>query len=263
MYVHSLHTYPIKSCSGLTHQSLQINHLGPEYDRAFMLVDEDGIFVTQRKYPIMAQIHVDVIGGELHCWFADKHLTTKLSDVSAEIVSTQVWKDSVDSLVFSDKTNAWFSSILGKSVRLVMQAKDARRLIDPEYDGANQTVGFADGFPFLLANMASAQFINEHLDAPIDMQRFRPNIVVAGVEKAFAEDDWHTLSINGIEFDVVKPCTRCVIPSLHLHSQERQNQITKTLKQYRKTKDGIVFGQNMIHRGQGEIRVGDEVKLLK
>lgn len=263
MHIHALHTYPIKSCSGLTHHRLNLTQQGPEFDRMFMLVDDEGKFVTQRKHPVMAQIHVDVCGNQLHCWFKERSLVTEIDEIKYGSISAQVWKDEVETDVFSAQTNAWFSDILGKSVRLVRQTKSAQRFIDPDYDGKQQTVSFADGFPILLTTMASLRFINQHLDSAIDMQRFRPNLVIDGVSEPFAEDNWHVLSINGIEFELVKPCTRCVIPSIDLHSLEKQSSITKVLKQYRRTPEGIVFGQNLIHRGLGQITVGDEVRLLK
>ncbi|EAT13349.1 MOSC domain-containing protein [Bermanella marisrubri] len=263
MHVHALHTYPIKSCAGLTHHRLNIAQQGPEYDRMFMLVDDDGKFVTQRKHSIMAQIHVDVLDNQLHCWFQDRHCAVRIDDTQADGVTAQVWKDVVEAQVFSSEINAWFSEILGKSVRLVVQSKSASRFIDPEFSSDQKTIRFADGFPILLTTMSSLQFVNQNLGAVVDMQRFRPNLVIGGLDEPFAEDNWRVLLINGIEFEVVKPCTRCVIPSIELQTLEKQSRITKLLKQYRKTPEGIIFGQNVIHRGVGQITVGDEVEVLK
>jgi uncharacterized protein YcbX len=145
---------------------------------------------------------------------------------------------------------------------------DEVRAVDPVYARSGDQVGFADGFPLLLISEASLAAFNAQLSiasagAPtaIGSERFRPNIVVAG-NAPYAEDEWRKLRIGAIEFDVVKPCSRCVIPSIDPLSAERQPIISKTLARTRRRGDAVYFGQNLIHRGIGTIKVGDEVVVL-
>jgi hypothetical protein len=139
--------------------------------------------------------------------------------------------------------------------------EDSVRPVDPDYARSGDQVGFADGFPLLLITEASLQAFNTELGMAIGSGRFRPNIVVAG-NAPYAEDEWRHLRIGSIEFDVVKPCSRCVIPSLDPLTAQRQPIVSKTLARTRRRGDAVYFGQNLIHRGLGSIAVGDSVTVL-
>jgi uncharacterized protein YcbX len=136
---------------------------------------------------------------------------------------------------------------------------DEVRQLDLEYANPGERTGFSDGFPLLLISAASLQDLNSRLAAPLPMKCFRPNLVVAGCS-AYAEDEWRELSINSMRFIVVKPCSRCVMTSVDQESGKKTGkEPLKTLASYRRQGNKVMFGQNVIHRDRGTVRVGDVV----
>jgi len=124
-------------------------------------------------------------------------------------------------------------------------------------------VSFADGFPLLLISQASLDDLNARLSSPVPMNRFRPNLVVSGCE-AFAEDSWRRIRVGEIEFDVAKPCSRCVMPSIDQASGRKDSEILRVLAGYRRGEDRqTYFGQNLLYRGSGEIALGAIVEVLE
>jgi uncharacterized protein YcbX len=144
---------------------------------------------------------------------------------------------------------------------LVFFPDDEVRAVDPRYAQPGDRTAFSDGFPLLLISQASLDDLNGRLDTPISMLRFRPNLVVQGCA-AFAEDHWKEMRIGDLRFRIVKPCSRCIIPSIDPATGERGLEPLRTLASYRKRGDKIYFGQNVIADGQGEIRVGMTVELM-
>ena len=157
--------------------------------------------------------------------------------------------------------NQWFSERLKRSCRLVYMADVTRRLVDKAYAKQNETVSFADGFPLLLTTDASLQSFNQHLSRPIDMVRFRPNVVISG-SLPWEEDQWQAIRIGNLEFDISKPCSRCVIPTINSSTMQKESEVFQVLRDYREKNGEVFFGQNLLPRGIGKISVGDEVELL-
>ena len=137
-----------------------------------------------------------------------------------------------------------------------------QRLVDTNYANNNEQVGFADGFPLLIATQSSLDDFNTHIDFNIEMNRFRPNIVISG-NHAWAEDNWRTIEINGIQLKLPKPCSRCIMPSVNPNTAERQMEINSALLAYRRGEDKrTYFGQNAVYNKLGSINVGDSVKII-
>ena len=136
------------------------------------------------------------------------------------------------------------------------------RPVNPMYaHSENDQVGFADGYPILLLSEASLDDLNSRLETPLPMNRFRPNIVVTNTEH-YAEDTWKTIRIGDITLDIVKPCARCAITTTNQDTAERGKEPLKILSTYRNHEHGVIFGQNIIHRNQGQINIGDTVEIL-
>ena len=108
---------------------------------------------------------------------------------------------------------------------------------------------------------ASVEFLSDQLGRELAIERFRPNIVFSGCD-AFAEDQWKKIVINGIGFDIVKPCARCVIPTLDLETSEKQADVMRVMMKHRKQSDGVMVGQNAIHRHTGVLQVGQVVEVV-
>jgi uncharacterized protein YcbX len=138
---------------------------------------------------------------------------------------------------------------------------DARRRVQPLYARRGETVSFADGFPLLLISQASLDDLNARLDQPVPMNRFRPNLVVSGCE-AFDEDRWQRIRIGTLEFDVAKPCSRCVMPSIDQATAQRDPQINRVLASYRRRDGQVYFGQNLLYPEYGSLAVGDTLEVL-
>ena len=135
-------------------------------------------------------------------------------------------------------------------------------MADPRFVNSDIQVSFADGFPFLIISQASLDDLNSRLDSPVEMNRFRPNIVVSG-SKPFEEDTWKEIQIGECRFQIVKPCARCEITTINQQTAERGKEPLRTLATYRRDGNKVLFGQNMVALNTGKISVGDAVKILK
>jgi uncharacterized protein YcbX len=243
---------------------MNIDAFGPQFDRRFMLVGDDLKHVTQRTDPVMANIDVAFNGSVLHLDFAQHSFRVPVS-VFNEPLLASVWADQVDALALQQSApessvDDALSVFLGKNVRLVYMPSSTYREVDPEFSKMSAQVSFADGFPILLCGEASLADLNSRLSAPVKMERFRPNIVVSG-GAAFAEADWKKIRIGGIEFDSVKPCSRCSMITLDERGSFSKEPL-KTLASYRSNRFGACFGENLVHRGVGVLELGMTVEVL-
>jgi len=176
-------------------------------------------------------------------------------------VAVRVWDDRVSAERVSAEADAWLSQFIEQACRLVHMPDTARRAVDPDYAAADDQVGFADGFPFLLISQASLDDLNARLDQPLPMLRFRPNLVISGCAP-YAEDNWRRIRIGALEFRVAKPCSRCVIPTIDYATGEHGREPLQTLMTYRRRDNKIYFGQNLIHDASGRLERGMPVEVL-
>jgi uncharacterized protein YcbX len=277
--------YPIKSCRGISLQSASLEPRGLQYDRRWMLVDDDGMFITQRALPRMALIAPRIGDENLEIEAPDMEpLLVPLTTRTQHTDPVQVWDDSVEAVSLGDEASKWFSEFLGVHCKLVAMTENSVRYIDEEYapnraqarlssksvgeqarlssTSVGEQVSFADGFPLLLISHASLADLNARLPKPLPMNRFRPNLVVKGCA-AFAEDSWKEISIGGIRLRVVKPCARCVITTTDQRTGARDVEPLRTLATYRLRDNKVLFGQNVIPIDVGTLSVGDEVRILR
>ncbi|AKV97985.1 hypothetical protein SAMN04487869_11370 [Marinobacter sp. DSM 26671] len=258
MKVHSLFVYPVKSLSGIEVTSFNTDDFGPVGDRRWMIVDDDRRFVTQREHPELARVGTRLEGDRVAISIPDEG--EFVLSVSDEEVRVLVWRDWVKALAGLPEANAALSRFCGKPVRLVFMPDSSFRRVDAGRVNDYRRVGFADGFPFLVTNTASLAELNTRLEAPVEMRRFRPNIVVEGAG-AWDEDMWQSLSVGDNHLSIVKPCSRCVMTTVDPSTGQKDAalQPLRTLSGYRRTQEGVIFGQNAIHESPGIIRVGDPV----
>ncbi|MFD2228821.1 MOSC domain-containing protein [Alkalimarinus sediminis] len=262
MKLTAINKYPVKSLKGLSLDSSLIDEFGIENDRRWMLVDSDGRFVTQRKHPIMGTIAVEDRDGLLRFTSAEGSVLDVQAGDFVNSIDAQVWSDNIVALGAGDAISGWFSELLGTPVNLVYMPDSTFRQVDRNYADYKQRVGFADGFPFLLISEASLEDLNSRLDSPVAMSRFRPNLVVTGCD-AFEEDSWQLIRIGDIEFELVKPCSRCIMTTIDEVSLNYGKEPLKTLATYRRNDYGVCFGQNLVHQNQGVLSVGANVEVLK
>lgn len=266
MRVSQLFYYPVKSLAGISSVSLNINEWGPSRDRRLMLVDESGEFITQRKHHLMALITVCDTPQGLLFEYAKHSQKVYLPwpDLTrrSQSIMVKIWDDVVIGQVIEGDVNHWLSGIFNEPIRLVYMDETEHRQVDVRYAKQGVRTSFSDGFPFLLMSQSSIDFLQQHYKGIVDIRQFRPNIVVNGCEP-FAEDSIKRIAINNIEFDLVKPCSRCVIPSIDIKTGKMQKDFMKVLLAHRKIGSEIVVGQNMTHVGNGYVSVGDAVEILE
>ncbi|MEQ8380914.1 MAG: MOSC domain-containing protein [Coleofasciculus sp. A1-SPW-01] len=256
-----LYIYPIKSAGGIALSTAQVSDRGLHYDRRWMLVDAKGKFLTQRQFPRMALIQVRLGENELVVEAPNQpSLSIPLDYDSDYRLPVQVWNDICQAIPLDKQISQWFSKFLDIPCQLVYMPEDSIRPINPNYANPSESVSFADGFPFLLISEASLQDLNQRLEQPVPMNRFRPNLVVSGCE-AYAEDSWRQIRIGAIPFRVVKPCSRCTITTVDQSQGIRGKEPLATLANYRLRNGKIFFGQNVIQEQLGTLRVGDEVEI--
>lgn len=251
--------HPVKSLGGFTAPEAQLTDRGLEHDRRWMLVDEQGGFVTQRELSTLACLHTASRPAGFRVTDTRDGATLDLPwrlDAGVERMCT-VWSDRVRSLVGDAAWSAWFSARLGRPVDLVYMPEATRRRTDGRY--AKGLTSLSDGFPYLVISQASLDELNARLDHPVPMDRFRPNLVIAG-GTAFQEDGWTELTIGASRFQLVKPCARCVMVTTDQHSGARSVEPLHTLATYRRQGNKVMFGVNAMGDAAGVLRVGDPVR---
>ncbi len=256
--------YPVKSLRGNRLESATVDARGIQYDRQWMLVDEQGGFLTQRQMPkmVLVKTHIEDQGLRLSApGMQDLRISDACDDRGS--VSVKVWRDECEAEFVDTEADGWLSEFLGRDCRLVYLPSGSVRQVDQAYAQRDDQVGFADGFPFLLISQASLDDLNRRLPVSLPMERFRPNLVISGCD-AYAEDSWQRIRIGELIFRVVKPCSRCVIPTIDPETGRRQgDEPLKTLLQYRKQGNKVMFGQNLLHDGIGHLSQGMEVEILE
>jgi uncharacterized protein YcbX len=265
MILSEIWVYPVKSLGGIRLTKAFTEERGLQYDRRWMIIDDENIFITQRAYQKMALIDVALLDEGLKIFLrADPgdFVLVPYKPVTALPVTVKVWDDTAGALTVSDDADAWLSRQLGLNLRLVVMPDSTERKADPRYAQHNENVSFADGFPYLVISQASLDDLNARLAEPIEMRRFRPNFVVSGTEP-FAEDQWKRITIGDLRFEVVKPCARCVLTTINPETAEKGTEPLKTLATYRRNGNKILFGQNVTVRDFGELKVGDRLTILE
>ncbi|MDX1551300.1 MAG: MOSC domain-containing protein [Marinobacter sp.] len=258
MRVHSLYVYPVKSLAGIQVSSFCIDDFGPAGDRRWMIVDTDRQFVTQRSNPELARIGTQLAEGRV---VVDIPGEGEFSLVAGEEeCRVRVWQDWAKAVYGTNDASEALSRYCGKSFRFVFMPDETFRRVDASRVTEYRRVSFADGFPFLITNLASLEELNSRLETAVEMRRFRPNIVVEGAVP-WEEDEWKALTINTIVFSLVKPCSRCVVTTVDPDRGVKAPDLQplRELGTYRRTADGVIFGMNAIHEATGEIRMGDPV----
>jgi len=259
----NLHTYPIKSLQGVDLDIATVESRGLQLDRRWMIIEPDGAFVTQRKYPQLALVRLQITEEALMLEAPGMNgLQIGLSENTGVSKQVQVWKDECAALEVSKAANQWFSDYLKTPLELMYMSDDTNRLVEAEYNINNHITSFSDGYPFLLISEASLADLNTRLEQPVPMNRFRPNLVVAGTE-AYAEDTWKKIRVGEVVFHVVKPCARCVFTTIDQATGEKGVEPLKTLSQYRKEGAKVLFGQNLLQETNGVVKVGDKVEVLE
>ena len=262
--VTAINIFPVKALGGIPLQNSLLTNRGLQFDRRFLVVDQNDMFLTQRDYPKMATVWVECEGGVVT--FSAPDVDGVAFAATPQPTTTRtvtVWSSQVAAQAVGTEADQWLSDFLGAVVRLVYMPEASARLIDREYASAGDLVSFADGYPVLMASTASLDDLNARIVAEggvaLPMNRFRPNLVVSG-GAAFAEAHLGIVAIGECVFRAVKPCVRCQVTTTDQASGVVMGpEPLQTLGRYRDAGKGPVFGMNLIPVKLGTVRVGDSV----
>lgn len=260
--VTELNFFPIKSCGGISLREAELVERGFRHDRRWMVTDSSGMFLTQRNHPKLALARPVIQGDEILLsapGLPGIRIPLELHD--GPTIPVQVWGSRVDAFHGIREADEWFGTLLGSECRLVFMPDTARRPITHSSAAQGEHVAFVDAFPILLISEASLADLNGRLASPVPMNRFRPNIVVRGAT-AFEEDTWRDIRIGNVPFLVAKPCDRCATTTVDQATGVKGTEPLKTLAAYRTRDGGVYFGQNVIHKARGTVRLGDTLTFL-
>ncbi|MFE2547092.1 MOSC domain-containing protein [Streptomyces sp. NPDC059355] len=271
LYVQALHIHPVKSVAGTAPDEMAVEPWGLSGDRRWALVDTGGTVITQRQQPRLALAAARPLGGGAVALSAPgmAELTVEVPD-PGPLEPVTLFGKKIETVVAASAAADWFSAYLGVPARLVhMDDPAVRRPVDPQYALPGETVSLADGYPVLLTTLASLDALNSLIaqgdhpeEGPLPMNRFRPNVVVAGAE-AWAEDGWRRLAIGDAVFRGVRECGRCIVTTTDQATAERGKEPLKTLARHRRIGKSLAFGRQLVPVRTGTVRVGDEVRVLE
>lgn len=263
-HVHSLFIYPLKGARGISVPSFALTRLGPEHDRRWMVVDAEGQFVSQRTHPAMVLLEAHPVASGLHLSAAGcGEVVVPYPEADAPGEELVVW-DHASFVQEAPEAQAFLRQFFARDgLRLVYQPSHPARSVDIRYaTHPDDKVSLADGYPVLIANVASCEDVARRVGMPIEMERFRPNIVVEG-PAPWDEDAWREVTIGGsVRLAVVKPCARCTVITVDPATGVMGKEPLRTMATFRKQGHKVLFGMNAIPRKEGEIQVGAAVEVF-
>ena len=265
LVVDSLHVYPLKGAAGFSPRSWPVDERGLRHDRRFMIVDADGVFISQRTNPRMALIGAAISEAGLRMTSAAGTLDVAFPSSSAPTLRATVWDDCFDVRVSDPTASRMLSEVLGAPAQLVWMPDDCERLTSVKRGEPRRHLSLADAAPLLLTTTAALEELNARLmrggSSAIPMDRFRPNVVIRGAS-AGADDDWRTLRIGSAAFRVSNACKRCKVVTIDQSTGEfTGNEPLSTLATYRAEGQGVTFGQHLMAEVPGSISIGDAVAI--
>jgi len=262
-----LYIYPVKSLGGIRLTEATVEPRGLRHDRRWLIVNARNQFMTQRQTAAMAHLKV----APAYNGFLLTHqqrpellpLYVPFEATPERTLFVTIWDDMVFAWRGKPECDAWLTEALGEECKLVYMSDMVRRDVEPEHNPEGQLVSFADGYPFLLIGQESLAELNTRLAEPVDMDRFRPNLVFSGGD-AFAEDGWADFQIGDTTFRAVRACGRCVLTTIDQATAQKNpaGEPLRTLATYRTEGSKVIFGQNVTSGSRGTVRVGDALAVV-
>lgn len=258
-----LRIHPVKGMRGSDVDRMDFDEMGPRFDRRWMVVGADGVFISQRGRPELATVQATVAGRELVLAAPGAGAVSVPVAPRGGRVGVRVWDAELEVRTVSAEADEWLTAFLGSPHRLVHIGDDDHRPTDPSYAKGHR-VGFADGYPALMVTDGSVAELGKRVGRPIPADRFRPNMVISG-DQPHEEDHWRRFTIGSLRFSGVKLCARCKVTTTDQESGERDpdREPLRTLARYRHLKDKVYFGVNVVHHGTGSVRTGDSVEVIE
>lgn len=273
MHVSKIHVYPLKGARGIPFDRADVLTGGLRHDRRFMSLRADGTFITQRSHPRLALLETalvrDARGGDTLVLRSPDAGSVEISLATLSLVAPEqprrrvrIFRSETDAIEVPGGAAELLSAHLGERCLLAFMPDDVIRPVETPFGAPGDHVGFADGFPVLLATEASLADLNARLETPVPMNRFRPNIVISGGE-AFEEERYRRVRVGTMVFRMPKRCARCQVTVVDQATAEVGKEPLRTLATYRTTESKVYFGQNLIPDAEGVVAIGDEVTYLE
>ena len=256
MKIEDLYIYPVKSTSGVNIQETEINESGLKHDRCFAIANASNVIITARECPILLQIQTITKEDNLELSFQDSSISIPLTTDSSPPISFSLFKTPIKGITTSPKIDLWLSALLKEDCKLI-------RIAPKQYQERDQKTSFVDASPIHLISTASLNKVNEQLTTPIELTRFRPNIIVSEIP-AFEEDLWASISIGSCEFKVISKTERCSLITINPLSGEKNNyqEPLRTMAKKLRTDGKVNFGIYLIPTKLGSIKNTDSIKVL-
>lgn len=256
--VTELYIYPIKSLAGIRVETAKAEEMGFENDRRWMLINENNEFITQREHTILSQFYPKINERKISISFKDQNHEFTIDENLEEAIESKVWDDETTVFEVNKATSKWFSKALDFECKLVKIIKNGDRIHTTSKMNKALNVSFADGYPYLLIGSESLNHLNKKLTDKIEVNRFRPNIVVS-TSIAHEEDNFTSFQIGEVKFKNVKPSGRCIMINTDPTTGKVMKEPLKTLSKYRAVDNLVYFGTNIFCLNEGIIKVGDSV----
>lgn len=263
LFLSEIWIYPIKSLGGIAAQTAVVERKGLRHDRRWMLIDKDGVAMTQRVFHEMALFKLSYSGDDINIAYTTDgtvHRSALLkpgNPPDGPNVKAHVWNDEVE-VVVDSQLSEWFSDVLNTSCRFVAFPERNRRKVDPRYNVNDTDVSLADAYPFMIIGQSSLDDLNQRLQDRVPMNRFRPNFVFTG-GAPYVEDNWRDVVIGNLQFVAVKGCDRCALTTVDQNTARKGAEPLRTLSTYRKVGNKVFFGENLIGLTEGTVSVGDAI----
>ncbi|PHR96791.1 MAG: hypothetical protein COA80_08365 [Leeuwenhoekiella sp.] len=261
--IQSLYTYPLKSAGAVALQQTQVGDLGFAHDREFALVNAENKILTAREKPQLLQVEIDLRADVMLVSAEGSAIEIPLNAEEESVYELELFKKPAFGKAVSGKADEWFSRLFNEPLRLVRLYPQKLRQVSTKYALKEQhPISFADGFPIHLISEASVADLNTRLEQPLPVERFRPNIVISGVE-AYAEETWKQVIIGDCVFDVITATPRCSLITIKPETGifDSNQEPLCSLSAYKKEGNQINFGVYLIPKTTGTIALTDAVHL--
>lgn len=259
----SINIFPVKSLGGISLSQGFVGESGLSFDRRFMLSDPEGQLLSARQIPSLLQFQVLLRDDGIEIIAPDgEHLTVRYPELFQNYRQVTVWGTEINAQHCGAWFDEWLSQKLGRECLLLYFGEQSERFTSRRPD---KPVAFADGYPLLVISEASLNDLNSRTSTPITMGHFRTNLIIKDCE-AFAEDSWKRIRIGEVEFEVVKPCSRCVMTTYDPATGQKMpnEEPISTLSKYRMDANNeVFFGQNLIPLNEGKISINDTIEVLE
>ena len=264
--IDALYTYPLKSAKAIPLDKTEILNTGFESDRSFGIINIENVLLTAREKPRLLQIGISYIDSVLEITVPDQEpCSVDLSRVATKSIQVTLFKERVNAKLIARVVNEYLSNFLREKVRLISIDSNALRNIKEEHNGQpDDVISFSDVAPIHLVNTTSLEDLNSKLEQPLLATRFRPNIVVTGVD-AYAEEDWKHIKIGECEFEVIIATERCALVNIdpvRLQKHPKQEPLRTLAKNTRGGSDKANFGVYLVPRKLGAISASDTLEVV-